>query len=90
VPRNSIANSTGPLGAVEDPNRQRYLLGKLLRLTASYWQRCLGLVLLQTGLLALSLASLGGVGLAIDYLRSQLDPAAPAAPFPFGWSPPPF
>src|SRR5690606_22969124 len=29
-----------------------------------------------------------GVGLAIDYLRSLLDPAAPAAKFPFGWNPP--
>ncbi len=68
--------------------RQRYLLGRLFRLTARHGWRSLGLVALNTALLALGLAGLGGVGLAVDYLREQVQPGAPAAKFPFGWHPP--
>ncbi|HQW30185.1 MAG TPA: ABC transporter ATP-binding protein, partial [Verrucomicrobiales bacterium] len=68
--------------------RQQYLLGRLLRLTGRYGWRCLGLVLLNTSLLALGLAGLGGVGMAIDFLREQVQPGAPVAKFPFGWHPP--
>ena len=68
--------------------RQRYLLGRLLRLTSRYGWRCLGLVLLNVSLLALGLAGLGGVGVAIDFLREQVQPGSPAAKFPLGWHPP--
>lgn len=78
-----------PPGSAARPHaRQRYLLGRLLRLTARYGWRSFGLVLLNTSLLALGLAGLGGVGVAIDFLREQVQPGAPAAKFPFGWHPP--
>jgi ABC-type multidrug transport system fused ATPase/permease subunit len=70
------------------PARQRYLLGRLVWLTGRYWARSLGLVGLQMALLALSLAGLGGVGLAIDFLRERVHPGAAPAAFPFGWRPP--
>ncbi|MCB1064936.1 MAG: ABC transporter ATP-binding protein, partial [Verrucomicrobiae bacterium] len=70
------------------PARQRYLLGRLFRLTGRYGWRCVGLVVLNICLLALGLAGLGGVGLAVDFLREQVQPDAPAATFPFGWHPP--
>ncbi len=38
-------------------------------------------------LLALSLAGLGGVGVAIDFLREQVQPGTAVAHFPFGWRP---
>ncbi len=68
--------------------RQRYLLSRLLRLTGRYGWRCFGLVLLNVSLLALGLAGLGGVGVAIDFLREQVQPGSAAAKFPFGWHPP--
>ncbi|MFN0130779.1 MAG: ABC transporter ATP-binding protein [Verrucomicrobiales bacterium] len=83
----SLASSVEP-PPPGSPERQRYLLGRLLRLTGRYWGRCLWLVTQQTLLLGLSLAALGGIGLAIDYLRQQVQPGAPAAAFPFGWHPP--
>ncbi|MCB1230874.1 MAG: ABC transporter ATP-binding protein [Verrucomicrobiae bacterium] len=70
------------------PARQRYLLGRLIRLTGRFGWRCAGLVLLNLALLALGLAGLGGVGVAIDFLRENVEPGAPAAKFPFGWRPP--
>lgn len=77
--------SPPPPGSAE---RQHYLLSRLLRLTARYGWRSLGLVVLNLCLLALGLAGLGGVGIAVDYLREQVQPDAPAAKFPFGWHPP--
>lgn len=68
--------------------RQRYLLGRLVRLAARYRWQALGLVALNLSLLALGLAGLGGVGVAVDFLREQVQPGAPAARFPFGWRPP--
>ncbi len=68
--------------------RQRYLLSRLFRLTARYGWGAAGLVVLNVALLALGLAGLGGVGVAVDYLREQVEPGAPAAKFPFGWHPP--
>jgi ATP-binding cassette, subfamily B, bacterial len=80
---------SAPSGSDARPHaRQRYLLGRLLQLTGRYKWRCLGLVLLNTSLLALGLAGLGGVGVAVDFLREQVQPDAPAAKFPFGWHPP--
>lgn len=59
--------------SAERQQRQRYLLRRLFGLAFTYWPECLGLVVLQTLLLALGLAGLGGAGLAIDYLRSLLE-----------------
>jgi len=47
-----------------------------------------GGVLLNVALLALGLAGLGGVGVAVDFLREQVQPESPPAKFPFGWRPP--
>ncbi len=82
--RLSPAPPSPPAAVSEEPGRQRYLLGQLLRLTLRYWPQCLGLIFVQACLLALGLVSLGGVGLAIDFLRSQIDPSAPAVQYPFG------
>lgn len=43
---------------------------------------------MNLSLLALGLAGLAGVGVAIDFLREQVQPGAPAAKFFFGWRPP--
>lgn len=43
---------------------------------------------LQFGLLGLALAGLTGTGLAIDYLRSLVQPDTPPPVFPFGWKAP--
>jgi len=39
-------------------------------------------------LLALALSNLGLAGLAVDFLRSRIDPAAPLPHWPFGYHPP--
>lgn len=82
--------SPPPPGSAACPyaRRQRYLLGRLLRLTARHGWRAAGLVLLNLSLLALGLAGLGGVGVAIDFLREQVQPGSAPAKFPFGWYPP--
>ncbi|MCB1100473.1 MAG: ABC transporter ATP-binding protein [Verrucomicrobiae bacterium] len=83
------AEETGASGVdLARAQRQRYLLGRLVVLAWRHWPQCLVLVLLQAVLLLLGLVSLGGAGLAIDYLRSLLEPGAAAPPWPFGWSPP--
>ncbi len=73
-----------------NPARQRYLLGRLFRLTFRYGWRCFFLVLLNLCLLALGLAGLGGVGLAVDYLRAEIqtDGGGAGMIFPFGLQPP--
>jgi ATP-binding cassette subfamily B protein len=86
VPSSPASDSSPPPPG--SPGRQRYLLGRLLRLTGRYWARCLWLVTQQTILLGLSLAGLGGIGLAIDFLREKVQPGAPVAHYPFGWHPP--
>lgn len=68
--------------------RQRYLLSRLVRLTMRYGWGAFGLVGLNIAILALGLAGLGGVGVAIDFVRGQVMPGAPAARFPLGWHPP--
>ena len=71
------------------PARQLYLLRRLLALAGKYWAECVGLLALQVALLSLGLAGLAGTGWAIDYLRSLVEPGAPAPHLPFGWAPPP-
>jgi len=53
-----------------------------------YGWAVVGLVGFNVALLALGLAGLGGVGVAIDFVREQVMPGAPAARFPLGWHPP--
>lgn len=93
MPSRSNGNST-PLGRARVPPpasgaaRQRYLLGRLLAMAGQQAPFCVALILLQIGLLGLGLLGLTGTGVAIDYLRSLVQPGAPQAAFPLGWHPP--
>src|SRR5690606_42099020 len=49
---------------------------------------CVGVFALQVLLLGLGLSGLGLGGLAIDVIRHELDPGAPAPRWPFGIEPP--
>src|SRR4051812_45300910 len=63
----------------------------LLRLLGLCWRertRCLQVIFCQIALLTLGLAGLGSTGLGIDYLRSVLQPNAPAVRWPLGFHPP--
>jgi ATP-binding cassette subfamily B protein len=72
---------------LRDPESAR-LLRRLLALTWRYRTDCLKVFGFQVLLLALGVAGLGLSGLAIDVIRHALDPAAPAARWPFGIKPP--
>jgi len=61
------------------------------RLVAFGWQyrdRCVKVFLYQLALLALGMAALGLTGLCIDYIRHQIQPAAPLPHWPMGLEPP--
>ncbi len=60
----------------------------MLALTAQYRKECLLVFGFQVLLLALGLGGLGLTGVAIDVTRHALDPATPAARWPFGLRPP--
>ena len=64
------------------------VLGRLWRLAWSYRRQCLAALGLQVALLLLGMGGLALGGLAIDVVRHALDEAAPAPPWPLGWSPP--
>jgi ATP-binding cassette subfamily B protein len=65
------------------------IIRRLLALGWAYRRHCLQVLGYQVVLLALGLLGLGLAGLAIDVIRHQLQPHAPPARWPFGWSPPP-
>ena len=67
---------------------QRELLARLTALALKHWPGCLLLMAQQAALVLLTLAGLGGIGLGIDHVRRQLDPASAPPHFPFGWQPP--
>ncbi|HLV66042.1 MAG TPA: ABC transporter ATP-binding protein [Polyangiaceae bacterium] len=64
------------------------LLRRLLGLALQYRGACVGVFALQVVLLGLGLSGLGLGGLAIDVIRHELDPGAPAPRWPFGIEPP--
>jgi ATP-binding cassette subfamily B protein len=68
---------------------RRAVLGRLLGLCWRDRARCLQVIFCQVGLLTLGLVGLGSAGIGIDYLRSILQPGAPAVRWPFGLTPPP-
>jgi len=75
----SSASTVSPSGSV------------LLRLLGLCWReraRCLQVIFCQIALLTLGLAGLSSTGLGIDYLRSILQPNAPAVRWPFHFAPP--
>ena len=61
---------------------------RLLALTWSYRVQCFQVIIFQVALLTLGLAGLGLTGVAIDFVRWQVDPAAPPPHWPFGIAPP--
>lgn len=64
------------------------LVRRLLALAWKYRGGCLAVLGYQVVLLAFGLAGLGLAGLAIDVIRHQLQPHAPAPRWPIGWAPP--
>lgn len=82
------ASSTFTGGPASAPSRGSVLL-RLLGLCWRERARCVQVILCQILLLTLGLAGLGSTGLGIDYLRSVLQPNAPAVHWPLGISPPP-
>ncbi|MCX7914924.1 MAG: ABC transporter transmembrane domain-containing protein, partial [Verrucomicrobiae bacterium] len=64
------------------------LVRRLLRFAWHYRVGCLQILALQLVLLFLGLVGLGLTGTGIDYLRSQVEPHAPAPRWPLGWHPP--
>ncbi len=63
----------------------------MLRLLRLCWRDralCIQVILCQLAVLSLGLVGLGSAGLGIDYLRSLLQPGAPAVRWPFGIAPP--
>jgi ATP-binding cassette subfamily B protein len=64
------------------------LLRRLLRLALEYRGPCAVVLLMQTGLVALSLSTLGLTGFGIDYLSSQVVPGAESPQWPLGITPP--
>jgi ATP-binding cassette subfamily B protein len=64
------------------------IIKRLLALGWAYRRHCLQVLGYQVVLLALGLLGLGLAGLAIDVIRHELQPHAPAARWPLGWSPP--
>ncbi|MEA2699962.1 MAG: ATP-binding cassette, subfamily bacterial [Myxococcales bacterium] len=65
-----------------------HVLRRLWHFAWSYRRQCLAVLGMQVALLLLGMAGLSLGGLAIDVVRSSLDPRAPAPPWPYGWTPP--
>ena len=70
------------------PLSNAQILRRLFGLAWQYRHDCLAVLAHQAALLALGLAGLGVVGLAVDVIRSALDPSAAPPPWPLGLRPP--
>ena len=66
------------------PLTNAQILRRLFGLAWQYRHDCLAVLAHQAALLALGLAGLGVVGLAVDVIRSALDPSAAPPPWPLG------
>src|SRR6188768_2567900 len=66
----------------------RSALVRLLQLCLQQRASCVQVLLCQVALLALGLLELGSTGLGIDYLRTRLQPGAPAVHWPLHLAPP--
>jgi ATP-binding cassette subfamily B protein len=86
--RSRLPDSSNPLPTAA-PAANWALLRRLLGLGWSYRWQCFLIILQQMLRVAMSLSGLGLVGLGIDALRHELDPAAAAPRWPFGFSPAP-
>jgi ATP-binding cassette subfamily B protein len=61
---------------------------RLVALAWNFRAKCLYVLFLQVAMLALGLSGLNLTGVGIDYLRHQMDPAAPEPSWPLGIAPP--
>jgi ATP-binding cassette subfamily B protein len=64
------------------------LIRRLLTLSWSYRSGCIKVFVYQLTLLTMGLTGLGLTGVAIDYIRYQIQPAAQPPHWPFGFMPP--
>lgn len=72
-----------------EPRRSNWrLLGRLLALGLEYRGPAAAMVMLNLMLVALSLGGLGLTGVAIDFIRHQVDPTSAPPRWPFGLEPP--
>jgi len=90
VVRNSAApaESADRQAAAGRNSASQKLLRRLLRISLEYSRPCLVVVLLQSLMVALGLATLGLTGLSIDFLRATLISGAEQPSWPFGLKPP--
>lgn len=65
-----------------------YLLKRLVGIGLEYRRACAALLFFDVSLVAVTLGSLGMIGVGIDFIRHQGDPQTPVPKFPFGWTPP--
>ena len=82
-----------PLGAPPGAPRARAkesigLVRRLLGLSLDYRRECIEVFLLQVTLLALGVSGLGLSGVAVDVIRTAVEPGAPPARWPLGVTPP--
>ncbi len=70
------------------PKSNWYLLKRLISLGLEYRGLCAAMLAFDLSLVALSLGSLGMIGVGIDFIRHQGDPTSPPPRFPWGWTPP--
>lgn len=87
--RMSAPSPPAPGAPAKGERTAMQLLWRLIALGLEYRERCALVVLLNGALVALALCSVGLTGLAIDYLRAQVDASAPAPHFPWNWQPSP-
>ncbi|WP_437192172.1 ABC transporter ATP-binding protein [Planctomicrobium sp. SH527] len=71
-----------------DPQSSNWhLLKRLIGIGLEYRGACAALLFFDVSLVAVTLGSLGMIGVGIDFIRHQGDPASPIPKFPFGWTP---
>ncbi len=66
----------------------KYLLWRLVGLSFEYKTAALAMVALHVLLVGLTLSGLGLTGVAIDYIRHEVDPSSTTPRWPFSWQPP--
>ncbi|WP_437205745.1 ABC transporter ATP-binding protein [Planctomicrobium sp. SH664] len=71
------------------PRSNYQLLNRLIGIGLQFRYACAAKVVMDLTLVALSLASLGLTGVAIDFLRHEVDPNSPPPTWPFGIAPAP-
>lgn len=78
----------GANGTPQDGTATKYLLWRLIGLSFEYKAAAFAMVALHILLVGLTLSGLGLTGVAIDYIRHQVDPTSAPPRWPLGWEPP--